>query len=484
MKTSLLFITPFLLLSGFYGCSEVASEEQNLFSNSKIKMTIHSTGPQTRADYTDLGSIMGFSWRSGDATSVVVYGVQDNQNCQLTTTTEAKSAPFIGTVSAWEGVRNIYAFYPYSATPYVVSGGDNSSTAISTLTLPNPQNYTVGGSISNSFMVGVGSATAAGSAIDAQVSFKQVMSIVKINISHAPGKVIGVNLKCSESVFPTSAVVNLNNATISNISSFVNELKMNVTDGTVLENKSISFAMFPIDLTGKKVTIEVLFENGFGNSIEKSGIAFARNTHYNIAFDASNTPSYLITEGLKWAVGNLVADGTHGAKIGSPTDNGLYFQFGSLLGWSSIGNATLAVSPAPYLGGNSWNPSWTGDPTSDIPMYGAGDPCRYYLGECWRLPTQSNLTSLFSNSNYPTSGAWVWDLSFASPVLLHNTGLVLPTSGYRNGNDILNNQTHGYYWSSSLYYNEGYNLDFDRYTSNPASHSSTYYAMPIRCIHN
>ena len=37
---------------------------------------------------------------------------------------------------------------------------------------------------------------------------------------------------------------------------------------------------------------------------------------------------------LKWATGNLVANGEHSCKIGEPTDGGLYFQFGSLIGWA------------------------------------------------------------------------------------------------------------------------------------------------------
>ena len=51
-----------------------------------------------------------------------------------------------------------------------------------------------------------------------------------------------------------------------------------------------------------------------------------------------NTPrssDYVVIGGVKWAKGNLIGVNNRECKIGNPTDFGLYFQFGSLIGWKS-----------------------------------------------------------------------------------------------------------------------------------------------------
>lgn len=442
----------FLCLLGMSGCSNNDYlENTDLQPDKKVQMTMRTAGPQTRADYNDNGTNMSFSWHSGDAISVVVNGVDGNRNCQLTASTNAKNAPFSGNVTAFSGTKTIYAFYPYSAIDYTVIGGDDSSTATSPLTLPNPQTYTVGGFVSNSYMVGTGTATALGRSIDASAAMKQVMSIIKLDITKAPGKVKGVKLKCSEPVFPTTATVKLSDGTISNLGTWTNELLMTVTDGTTGTDKAVSFAMFPIDLTGKTISVDVTFEGGLIKTINKNGLAFARNTHYVMKFDATGADPVIEINGLKWATGSLVADGANGAKIGTPTDNGLYFQFGSLIGWNSTGAATIAVRPVEYSGRTFWNSSWSGDPTTENTATGTGDPCKYYLGGTWRLPTMAEYSTLFNHSaNWANATGWSWIPSSASAV--HTSGLEFPAFGCRSyiGGTLSRVSTYGYYWSSSL----------------------------------
>lgn len=269
------------------GCSKEVDGATSV--GKPVVMTIQATAEnsQNRADYVNDGSKMDFSWRSGDELSVTVNGVADNENCRLSTTESGKSVSFSGNVTTFTGTKGIYAFYPYNAIAYKVVGGDVPATSTATLTLPTTQQYTIGGAISNSFMVGVGTATASGSSIDASASLKQVMSIIKLNITNAPGKVTGVKLKCSESVFPTTATVKLSDATISSPGSLVSELSMTVSDGTSGTDKVISFVMFPTDLTGKDITVDVMFEGGKTKSIKKVGTNFERNIHYVMTFDGS-----------------------------------------------------------------------------------------------------------------------------------------------------------------------------------------------------
>ena len=226
------------------------------------------------------------------------------------------------------GDETLYAFYPYNSKAYAVASGDTPESATSTLTLPHSQSYTVGGAVSNSLLVGLGTATAEGGNINAAAGMKQVMSIIKLNINNVPAdaKVARVKLMCDEAVFPTKATVKLSDATITNLGAEVKELTMNVADNATGATKAVSFAMFPTELTGKKIRVEVTYDNIMKwRIIEKDGTDFVRNMHYVMAFDGTPTV---------WADGNLIAKGEHGAEIGATTDGGLYFQFGSLLGWA------------------------------------------------------------------------------------------------------------------------------------------------------
>ena len=157
----------------------------------------------------------------------------------------------------------------------------------------------------------------------------------------------------------------------------------------------------------------------------------------------------VLINGIWWATGNLVADGPNGCRIGAPTDCGLYFQFGSLIGWSggaapnnngtgawSNHTAMIKVKPAnlnatydpgavwptgasttglnkpyfsvttePYLTQTPSISGYAGAPTSGTgvdlnqpnlgkgryaPM-GVGDPCTFYLGANWRMPNVSDM---------------------------------------------------------------------------------------------
>ena len=498
MKTKFFVAGTALCLSIVTSCDNDAIENSDLHLGDKMLMTMQTVGPQTRADYTDTGNSMAFSWRNGDKISVAVNGVPGNENSMLTTSVENKNAPFSGSVTPFSGTKNIYAFYPFSQTGYTVLGGDNSSTATASLTLPNPQLYTVNGAISNSFMVGAGTATATGTAISANASLKQVMSVVNLNITNAPGKVVGVKLRCTEALFPTTATVKLSDATISNPGNFVNKLSMVVTDGTTETSKKVFFAMFPVNLTNKTISVEVAFQGGLVKTIDKLGISFVGNKFYVMTFDGSNAVAANYIEpagsgvGLEWAVGNLVANGANGAKIGKSNDDGLYFQFGSLVGWSGglTGDGTgraannslilsQIVTPSGYTGGPTWNSSWTGSLTTENVATGTGDPCKYYLGGSWRLPTKDEYVALFG-SGWTNGWSWIYSPNSA----IHTSGLKFPASGYRISTGYLNTVTAGgYCWSSTPSSStHSYYMSFNVSNVRPSNVSSQASGFTVRCV--
>lgn len=187
---------------------------------------------------------------------------------------------------------------------------------------------------------------------------------------------------------------------------------------------------------------------------------------------------------IKWAKGNLVANGKNGAKIGAPTDGGLYFQFGSLVGWSETGSPTIAVKPADCTV-TSWSNSWTGNPAVANSATGTGDPCKYYLKETWRLPTKEEYAELFNNtiSGWGTTG-WSWNASSKS---VTNTALNLtfPATGYRDPSNgsLFFSGSFGYYWSTSEDdATDGYNLFFSTTSGNPVYTYNRALGFPVRCI--
>jgi len=506
LKFNALLVVAFFCSFGLNGCDKDMMETTEP-NTDEVQMHLSADGPQTRVGYTESGSDMLFSWHSGDEVSTIVEGVVGNENRKLTSSSSGKNVVFNGSVSSWSGTKNIYVIYPYSLSAYNYAG--SSSNAITILTLPNPQLYTIDGPLKNCFLVGAGTATASGNDINASCSMKQVMSLIKLNITNAPGKVTGVKLISSHADFPTIVNVKLADATITSTSDYVNTLSMDVTDPTTSADKKVSFAMYPTNLTGKTITIEVTFEGGYMKSIAKTGINFLRNKHYNVAFDATGSYSYVELGGVKWATGNLIADGTNDAKIGAPTDGGLYFSFGSLIGWSggATGDGTgrgtdlatptleAKVVPNGYSGGTPvWNPTSTGNTFSDNAAAGTGDPCRHYLGITWRLPTNDEYIALITATpGYPSTGPWVNEgvhsLGSVSSYLVHNsTGLKFPASGRRHQADggLSGVGQFGLYWSSTNFdATVGYSLAFNGSLLVPNDHvENRATAFPVRCVHN
>lgn len=189
---------------------------------------------------------------------------------------------------------------------------------------------------------------------------------------------------------------------------------------------------------------------------------------------------YVIIKGLRWAKGNLIAESSsdhHTVKIGQWSDYGLYFQFGSLIGWkgghsqwggTGVGapdgtsatndgyfwNSSKTYSwdndamvwpkslitkpdvwPANgggtldkwYFGYNTYPYNARGQKLSEYPGLidgslapkGIGDPCRYYLGGRWRLPSAHDMANLYNNLrptgsglNLAESGYWGTNINY------------------------------------------------------------------------
>lgn len=273
---------------------------------------------------------------------------------------------------------------------------------------------------------------------------------------------------------------------------------------------------------------------------------------------------------LRWARGNLIASnstaGAHGlggCRIGNPADGGLYFQFGSLIGYKGgdqVNGGTGAGMPKAPLttNGTYWNGveySWVSDamvwPTGMVgtktkweltvgpniatlsdyyfnysvapwdtenknirefnvsiagdsglgslasgryATKGVGDPCSYYLGSSWRLPTAAECKTLFddvaNNTKWANVLHWKWTTQgvayfVSTSDLSSSPKLFFPASGNRYYLDgsFYYVTWDGRGWSSSVSSAAyGLYLYFDGGVARPYNNYYRSYGFPVRCV--
>jgi hypothetical protein len=157
-------------------------------------------------------------------------------------------------------------------------------------------------------------------------------------------------------------------------------------------------------------------------------------------------------------------------------------------------------------GGNRWLNAIPSHPTSGYvnsennPSIGRGDPCKYYFGGTWQLPTghpyngyANSVDNKSSILKWKTAGE-IGDGLPAGVLSVNETGIFYPTTGYwgsgsDNGfNGIFGNTGGGGYWS-----NQSYGVDYNTYYSwalslfsnadfNADIHESAFRGYGIRCV--
>ena len=227
-----------------------------------------------------------------------------------------------------------------------------------------------------------------------------------------------------------------------------------VSAGILYANNAATFPFvqaalhYPYTLVAAKLYIDTYLLHSsvgtIGATVYKSG-AFSIGVKGALPLNPPSPSQYMTISGLKWCIGNLVAtslSNNYECKVGQPTDGGLYFQFGSLIGWKGGATGT-GEGRNPFFdqgwGGSAW--SWSKDimvwPTVlygtgvstwpfgitslqwyfGLPQYrgyhiieypgfsagnfaaqGVGDPCTYYLGVPWRTPTRDDFIALIGQT--------------------------------------------------------------------------------------
>lgn len=261
-----------------------------------------------------------------------------------------------------------------------------------------------------------------------------------------------------------------------------------VCDSTDVADISVDATTGMIEVTaktgmeGRTATIKVYNAQLAGSTLKEGDYKL-----YTVVVDDGNN---VIMGNVIWAVGNLVADGANGCKIGSSTDIGLYFRWGSLVGYTGNNISTPAVKPSEYAS----SPGFTSSPNlvnvtiTDTPASGTGDPCRYYLKGKWRMPTSAEYQTLGGvNATGTTFTTYLYTSeNGVNGIRIPKTGtpyVFFPLSGNLNfSSGALQYTTYGYYWSSSPRdASSSWGLSF--YSGNAyVSYNNPKDGFPVRCV--
>lgn len=192
--------------------------------------------------------------------------------------------------------------------------------------------------------------------------------------------------------------------------------------------------------------------------------------------------------GVRWATGNLVRQDVNSCTIGEPADAGLYFKWGALSGYDATGAQNSVVVPNAYVSDRSFSGSpYTTGNSIEAPaaVTGTGDPCTYYLGEGWRLPTageyRNSLGGGVTGSSNFVPAEWTTVAGVTGMKLGPGKALFFPAAGRYEGS-VSPASTVGYYWTNE-WMGEGYayDLHFNEVGAQLSS-GRTSSACPVRCV--
>lgn len=279
-KYLILFLLPL-----FCACdaTEEITSDLELEVGTLINIKIGATEATTKVSYEPSAdnSIYYFSWEAGDEVSVVVPGT-DNTNQKFTAATSEASTTLDGQIATWDGDKNLYAIYPYSALGYTIDSDaqtlffDNTTQTI---------DAAAGNSYKNGLMVVAvdgATATAEDNYSIPDLSFTQVMSFFKLDLVDLPEgeRCTTIGFEAGADLFIASADVDLatGDVTARTYSSSVSASIDSYTGDSV----SFNFALLPVDLSGTAVTLYVTTINDTDTKKYTyqiaSGINFAANS--------------------------------------------------------------------------------------------------------------------------------------------------------------------------------------------------------------
>ncbi len=257
---------------------------------------------------------------------------------------------------------------------------------------------------------------------------------------------------------------------------------------TPSSNGAVSVTSNGIDITkataGTQIDITATANSGYDFlRWEITGVTLTDNTTANATFTmpANNvtieakfkegtTPTFdpgVLFGNLKWATRNVNTPGTF---VDSPEDDGLFYQWNRLSGWSATGPLES------HDGKTQWDETLPG---SDI-WEAENDPCP----EGWRIPSSEDVESLRAE------GTVRYEVVGSNTVLTNiatEESIVIPRAGFRNyQGGSYSYGSMGYYWTSTkstFYPNMGFIISFG--SSGINVNSFDYISGgAVRCVQN
>ena len=491
------------IMALFTGCDKAENVIEDPTGGLVQVVAKAATGyPDTRIGYSESGNKMTYIWGDLDTERFsVFYGPYLNTKYDFWLKGGARSnkGRFEGQLPQPSGIT--YATYP------ALNNDPVNATAISH-DLSNQGLYTSTDALyGNSKHLMWATAEANNGEVDYQFAHKISMFKLELTFTGVTSKIKRVSIYGAHN----KANLNATNGVLSYEDAGKGVIAASDAAGfDLVDNVLTAYVyLFPEDLSGTRLSITATDATGKEyTSGAFDGRILNAGTIYRLRRSVTEM-DHIVVGTLKWAKGNLIADGENGAKIGTPEDGGLFFKFGSLVGWSGGGNddgtgrdhgnsLSLQIKPVrcPIT---TWNSTWTGDPASDLSEVGIGDPCRYYLGAPWRLPTKEEFNALFGQEptftgslswgSATTAAGWSKEGDFVvrstDSYVSHTSGLKFPVSGFRSssGGDLSYPGRFGFLRSaSSIDEYKGFSLYFSFPEVYPSWEDSQSFGYPVRCV--
>lgn len=176
----------------------------------------------------------------------------------------------------------------------------------------------------------------------------------------------------------------------------------------------------------------------------------------------------------------------------SETDYGLYFAWGSNVGYAANGNSSphnfSEGQQTPYFIKNGDYAEYARYVNGETLALG-DDAARNNMGGNWRMPTKEDFQELYDYCN--TNGSVTWTTingingrKFTSP---NGNYVFLPAAGCCNGTSRNDLGSYGYYWSSTCYELGGpgdvaYYLYFSSGDVSPDGNDGRYLGYSVRAV--
>ena len=219
------------------------------------------------------------------------------------------------------------------------------------------------------------------------------------------------------------------------------------------------------------------------STLDRPNVSYVKENGnvYSLAVAGGVTYEYVdLGLSVKWAKCNVGAE--------KETDAGLYFAWGETTGYTASQVGTdKQFSWSDYKYGNS-NSNLTKYNQSDgkTVLESADDAASQIMGGEWRMPTETEIQELLSNTNKEwTQVNGVNGYKFTSNKEgYQNNSIFIPAAGRCYDGSVYNVGYYGYVWSSSLYTSDpSYAWSLNFYSGNcNMSNGSRCYGQSVRGV--